>query len=186
VYDDGTVVEVGTPAARTRPRAPHRVLILGGARSGKSREAERRLLSEPAVTYVATARDIPDDGEWAARLAAHRDRRPTHWRTIETSDVAQVLRNEHGPLLVDCMTLWIADVVHNGADVMTAIDDVVDAWRATQAYVVAVSNEAGSGVVPPTTEGRAFRDALGSLNARLADEADEVWLVTAGIAQQLR
>ncbi|MFL6237979.1 MAG: bifunctional adenosylcobinamide kinase/adenosylcobinamide-phosphate guanylyltransferase [Actinomycetes bacterium] len=189
VHPDGALVVVGAapaPEVRPRQRAPHRVLVLGGARSGKSREAERRLLAEPEVTYVATALEVPDDGEWAARLAAHRARRPEHWRTVETTDLVSVLRTESGPLLIDCLTLWLAHLVDSDVDVTAAIDDLVDAWRNSLALVVAVSNEVGSGVVPPTAQGRAFRDALGVLNARLAAEADEVWLVTAGIVQQLR
>jgi adenosylcobinamide kinase/adenosylcobinamide-phosphate guanylyltransferase len=186
VPPDGAVVQVGTPNAVPRARPPYRVLILGGARSGKSREAERRLLSEPDVTYVATALDSTADLEWSSRIALHRARRPAHWRTVETTDLVKVLQAETGPLLVDCMTLWLAHVLDTGADVDDAIDDVVDAWRSCRALVVAVSNEVGSGVVPATEQGRHFRDALGQLNTRLAAEADEVQLVTAGIATRLK
>ena len=183
---DGATITVGRPGGVTRPRAPHRVLILGGARSGKSREAERRLHGEPEVTYVATALDSTTDAEWAARIADHRARRPPHWRTVETTDLAKVLTSESGPLLVDCLTLWLAHVIDTGADVDAAVDEVADAWRTCRAYVVAVSNEVGAGVVPHTEAGRRFRDAMGRLNARLAADADEVHLVTAGIVQQLR
>jgi adenosylcobinamide kinase/adenosylcobinamide-phosphate guanylyltransferase len=185
VLPDGAVVEVGGAPARQPTPVPHRVLILGGARSGKSLEAERRLLAEPDVTYVATARPVPDDGEWAARIDKHRSRRPSHWRTIETEDLATVLDGP-GPLLIDCMTLWVGSLVDSGADVASAADRLVEAWRRTNARVVVVSNEVGSGVVPSTAMGRAFRDELGAVNARLAAEADEVWQVTAGIAQRLR
>ncbi|MGH3320559.1 MAG: bifunctional adenosylcobinamide kinase/adenosylcobinamide-phosphate guanylyltransferase [Streptosporangiaceae bacterium] len=173
-----------------------RVLILGGARSGKSAHAEQLLSGEPSVTYVATARRDPDDPEWEDRIRAHRARRPHSWRTDETGDLTRVLRTERGPLLVDCLTLWLAGVMDDcgvwagapGADVQLAcrLDDVVDAWRTTAAHVVAVSNEVGFGVVPPTPTGRRFRDELGSLNARVAADADEAWLVVAGIPCRLR
>jgi adenosylcobinamide kinase/adenosylcobinamide-phosphate guanylyltransferase len=183
---DGATVTVGSTGGSTRPRPPHRVLVLGGARSGKSAEAERRLAAEPAVTYVATARPRPDDDDWVTRVAAHVERRPSHWQTIETSDLAGVLADGSRAVLVDCMTLWLAGVVDDGDDVDKAIDAIVEAWRETPAYVVAVSNEVGSGVHPSSEVGRRFRDALGVLNARLAAEADEVWLMTAGVARRLR
>jgi adenosylcobinamide kinase/adenosylcobinamide-phosphate guanylyltransferase len=186
VQPDGAVVRVGTPRTTTRPRPPCRVLVLGGARSGKSREAEQRLLAEPDMTYVATAAERPDDEEWTARLAEHRARRPEHWRTIETTDLVKVLGSERGPLLIDCLTLWLAHLIDEQANVTRAVDDLVEAWRTTSSYVVAVSNEVGSGVVPPTPQGRAFRDALGALNARMSAASDEVCLVTAGIVQRLR
>jgi adenosylcobinamide kinase/adenosylcobinamide-phosphate guanylyltransferase len=89
-------------------------------------------------------------------------------------------------MLIDCITLWLGSLVDAESDVEAAADALVRAWRDTPAHVVAVSNEVGSGVVPATTDGRRFRDELGELNARLAAESDEVWLVTAGVAQRLR
>jgi adenosylcobinamide kinase/adenosylcobinamide-phosphate guanylyltransferase len=178
---DGAVIEAGAPPA-AQSRLPRRVLILGGARSGKSREAERRLAAEPVVTYVATGLPNPADPEWSARIAWHRANRPAHWRTLETLDVAAVLRSEPGPLLVDCFSLWLA--AHLGDE--AAANDLLTAWRDSDCRVVAVSNEVGSGVVPASAAGRAFRDELGRLNARLAATADEVWLMHAGLAQRLR
>lgn len=164
-----------------KPPAPQRVLVLGGARSGKSTEAERLLLAEPEVTYVATSVPDPDDAEWAERVALHRKRRPAHWTTVETTDLLPLLAADGPPLLVDCLTLWLAyDMDQARADAL------VHAWRHTTRRVVAVSNEVGSGVVPPTAEGREFRDALGRLNAAIAAESDEVWLTVAGIATRLR
>jgi adenosylcobinamide kinase/adenosylcobinamide-phosphate guanylyltransferase len=156
-------------------------LILGGARSGKSWEAERRLADEPQVTYVATAR--PElagfDEEWADRVAAHRDRRPSHWLTVETCDVAKILQDATGPVLVDCLSLWLGDAMEqDGTE--ERMDELVAAWRDTRAQVIAVSNEVGSGVVPDTAPGRQFRDQLGRLNARIAAESDEVLLMVAG------
>lgn len=181
---DGADVEVGQRPP-TRPGVSHRVLVLGGARSGKSMEAERRLAAESAVTYVATAARRPDDDEWAARVTAHRARRPASWRTLETTDLVGVLRDEAGPLLIDCLSLWLATDL-DASGLADRVDELVGAWRATTAYVVAVSNEVGSGVVPAYDSGRRFRDELGRLNARLAAESDEVWLLTAGVATRLR
>lgn len=175
-----------------------RVLITGGIRSGKSREAERRLSDVPAVTYVATStRD--DDPEWEARIAAHRARRPAAWTTVETLGLADLLRNtwsDDPPLLVECINTWLAGAMAEAAcwtgDVLAAkrlaeaVDDLVDAWTTTTARVVAVTNEVGLALVPTTPSGRWFAEELGTLNARLAADADEVWLVVAGIPMRLR
>ena len=175
-----------------------RVLITGGIRSGKSRQAERRLADAPAVTYVATAtRD--DDPEWAARIEAHRARRPAGWTTVETLALADVLRDtsaDDAPLLVECINTWLAGTMAGAGcwtdDALAAkrlaatVDDLVEAWSATAARVVAVTNEVGLALVPTTPAGRWFAEELGTLNARLAAEADEVWLVVAGIPTRLR
>lgn len=170
--------------------------MLGGARSGKSAFAEELAGARNRVTYVATAPRRPDDREWQRRVAEHRRRRPARWHTLETTDLGAVLRGEPGPLLIDCATLWLTAAMDGcgiwaetaGADVALAdrVDELEDAWHATAARAVLVSNEAGCGVVPSTPAGRRFRDELGQLNRRLAARADEVWLVTAGIPQRLR
>lgn len=175
---DGTVVRVTRPVALAR-RRPLRTLVLGGARSGKSREAERLLAGDAEVLYVATARDRPDDAEWAARVAAHRARRPAGWTTVETRDVAGVLRAADRPVLVDCLSLWLADTLeHDERD--ARVEDLLAAWRSVRVPVVAVSNEVGSGVVPATASGRTFRDELGRLNARVAAASERTLLVVAG------
>jgi adenosylcobinamide kinase/adenosylcobinamide-phosphate guanylyltransferase len=190
---DGTVLTVGEPPERRRPR---RVLVLGGARSGKSNEAERRLAAEPDVVYVATSGDRPDDPEWVARVAAHRARRPPYWRTLECSapaGVVEAVRGARGPMLIDCLTLWLTAAMDEHKvwaggsvePVAAAIDELVAAWRATAAQVVAVSNEVGSGIVPDSAGARLFRDLLGQLNARIAAESDEVLLMVAGRAVRL-
>lgn len=182
VLPDGAVVDVAAGSPRSGPGRARRILILGGARSGKSAEAERRLAAEPAVTYVATGpAPAPDDREWAQRVAQHVARRPPGWRTVETADLTPLLTDPPGPLLIDCATLWLAAHLDDGA----AAEALVTAWRDTSAYAVLVSNEVGSGVHPATPLGRNFRDALGALNARLAAASDEVWLVTAGIPRRL-
>jgi adenosylcobinamide kinase/adenosylcobinamide-phosphate guanylyltransferase len=186
--------------ASGRPDAlvAHRVLVLGGARSGKSVTAEKLLAGHAQVEYVATGA-IPEDNdvEWTERVRAHQERRPPGWLTRETLDVEGVL-GEPGPapVLVECLSTWLARVMDDygvwtgqpGADQVLAarLDTLERAWRATRRPVVAVSSEVGSGVVPGTVSGRRYRDELGRLNARIAAGSEEVWLCTAGIAQRLR
>ncbi len=177
--------------AGAAPPGPCRVLVLGGAGSGKSAEAERRVAAEPEVTYIATGPPAaPGDAEWAARIARHRARRPGWWRTAETTDLAGVLAQAHGAVLVDSITTWLAaamddcgawDGTPGPAGPLTGrIAGLVAAWRGAGAYVVAVSDETGLGIVPETTAGRMFRDELGRLNQLLAAESDEVIMVVAG------
>lgn len=178
-----------------RWRRPRRVLVTGGARSGKSAWAQESLRREADVTYLATAVDDPDDPDWQVRLAAHRADRPARWRTVETTDVAVVLRRARGAVLVDDVGNWLTRALDDAGGwtdpagvraVRARTEDLVDAWRRTRARVVAVTNEVGSGVVPATASGRLFRDELGRLNARLAAHADAVVLVTCGIPRRLR
>jgi len=170
-----------------------RVLLLGGARSGKSAAAEAMAAATGRpVTYVATADLRPDDADWAARLAAHRERRPAHWRTVETADPVPELTGD-GVVLVDCFALWLTRAMDAGdawddgswADGAPArlgerVNALVTAWAAASGTVIGVSNEVGMGVVPATSAGRRFRDELGRLNVRLSTAADEVYLVVAG------
>lgn len=184
------------------PRLPFRrrsgrVLVLGGARSGKSAYAEEMVGSERDVEYVACGlRPTDDDAEWADRVALHRARRPATWTTSETIDLVAVLGTPGPPVLVDCLTTWLARVMDecevwdgqpaSDARLAAALDAVVGAWSGTRRRVIAVSNEVGSGIVPATPSGRRFRDELGVLNARIAAVSDHVWLVTAGLPQRLR
>ncbi|MFD6174949.1 bifunctional adenosylcobinamide kinase/adenosylcobinamide-phosphate guanylyltransferase [Streptomyces coeruleorubidus] len=194
---DGTTLAVGV--YEDVPDVPRRTLVLGGARSGKSVEAERRLEAFPDVLYVATGGSRNGDTEWSARVAAHRDRRPGSWRTVETCDLVPLLEAEGPPLLIDCLSLWLTDAM----DAAGAWDDAVwaergekalrervreltEAVRSTRRTVVAVSNEVGSGIVPSTASGRRYRDELGRLNAGFADECEHVLLVVAGQAVVLR
>ncbi|MBZ6081352.1 bifunctional adenosylcobinamide kinase/adenosylcobinamide-phosphate guanylyltransferase [Streptomyces olivaceus] len=190
---DGTTLTVG--AYDEVPDVPRRTLVLGGARSGKSVEAERRLESFPDVLYVATGGTRGGDTEWAARVCAHRERRPGSWRTAETCDLVPLLEDAGPPLLVDCLSLWLTDAM----DAVGAWDDaewadggeralrdrtreLTEAVRATRRTLVAVSNEVGSGIVPATASGRRYRDELGRLNAAFAAECEQVLLVVAGRA----
>jgi adenosylcobinamide kinase / adenosylcobinamide-phosphate guanylyltransferase len=183
------------PASLARP---HRTLVLGGARSGKSSEAELRLSGEPSVTYLAagpwpddtwSGADGQRDAEWERRVAAHRAARPAWWRTQESLDVAGALRRETGALLIDGIGTWLAAIMTKlGAwsgplsedQLAASVDELVGAWRETSALVVAVSDEVGSGLVPEYPAGRRFRDQLGWLNQRLAAESELTLLVTAG------
>lgn len=195
---DGGVVRLGTEP-EPQPVRPHRTLVLGGARSGKSVEAERRLAASPEVLYVATGGTRDGDAEWAERVAAHRRRRPTTWRTAETTDLASLVADATVPLLIDCLSLWLTAVMdeygawddtawQEGARdaVRKRVDELAAAWRTCRVPLVAVSNEVGSGVVPATVSGRRYRDELGRLNAVVAEESDEVLLVVAGQALTLR
>ncbi|MEV4798716.1 bifunctional adenosylcobinamide kinase/adenosylcobinamide-phosphate guanylyltransferase [Nonomuraea sp. NPDC049421] len=187
---DGTEVTPGqgaAPLTPLTPLTPLRALLLGGSRSGKSAEAEARLAAEPHVTYVATGPDGTGDGEWAARVRAHRERRPAHWATVETTALAAAIRAATTPLLIDGLGTWLAAVFDehgawegDRAPVIARCDELVAAWRQTPQPLVAVSDEVGMGVVPATASGRAFRDALGRLNERLAAESEYVALVVAG------
>lgn len=179
---------LSTLAAEVHPA--RRTLILGGARSGKSRYAEQLLNDARRVVYVATGLPPGDDQEWAERVLRHRERRPDHWETVETTQVAAVLRAADAPVLVDCLATWLARICDDvGAwddkpdwrqRLATEVDDLVQAWRTARVPVVAVSNEVGSGVVPSTWSGRLFRDQLGVLNRRMAGESDAVLLMVAG------
>ncbi|MFC6288348.1 bifunctional adenosylcobinamide kinase/adenosylcobinamide-phosphate guanylyltransferase [Nocardioides sp. GCM10027113] len=176
----------GAPAART--------LVLGGARSGKSRHAQRLLAGEPEVLYVAPG-PVPDDADsdWANRVARHQSDRPDGWTTLETTGVAAALASARCPVLVDCLATWLAAVMdtagawqsvdgdtHWQGGVETEVSRLLDAWQSTTVPVVAVSNEVGFGVVPGTRSGVLFRDALGRLNQQVADLSDDVRLVVAG------
>ncbi|MGE5286036.1 MAG: bifunctional adenosylcobinamide kinase/adenosylcobinamide-phosphate guanylyltransferase [Micromonosporaceae bacterium] len=197
--DDGSRLTV-SPGGRDglrglpRPQAPWRVLMLGGASSGKSREAELRLAGEPEVIYVAASGPAaPGGAEWERRVAAHMARRPAWWRTEETTDVAAVLRAATGPVLVDSIGTWLAAVMDEcglwrcppgepaaARRLAGRIGELVAAWREARSCVIAVSDEAGSGVVPGTESGRIFRDELGRLNQILVAESEEALLVVAG------
>jgi adenosylcobinamide kinase / adenosylcobinamide-phosphate guanylyltransferase len=188
---DGDVLTAPCDRPAPPPAQPRRVLVLGGARSGKSRHAELRLAAEPRVTYLA-AGPYPDgaprpaDPDWAQRVAAHQSRRPAWWRTVESADAAGALRSVPGALLFDGVGTWLAAVMteqhQEGTPGLLAAkaDELVEAWRQTPARLVAVSDEVGSSIHPPTEAGRLFRDQLGWLNQRLAAESDEVVLVVAG------
>jgi adenosylcobinamide kinase/adenosylcobinamide-phosphate guanylyltransferase len=172
--------------------ARRRTLVLGGVRSGKSRWAEQQLSGSDRVDYLATAAER-DDADWARRIAEHRQRRPAHWRTVQTLELAAALAEPTAPLLVEDLGNWLARTIDRtgGWDgelsaFRAEADELVSAWRTCPGRVVLVSNEVGSGIHPEFRSGRIFADELGRLNTRLAAEADEVVLVVAGLPLWLR
>jgi adenosylcobinamide kinase / adenosylcobinamide-phosphate guanylyltransferase len=172
-----------------------RTLVTGGSRSGKSRFAEGLLAGAESVTYVAPG-PLPDpttDAEWAARVAVHQERRPAHWTTVETDDVAEVLRRGDPAYLVDCLGTWVTAVVDGlgtwdvpladwQADFDARLSELVDAWQSTPRIAVAVTNEVGWGLVSEHRSGRVFTDLLGQVNAAVATASEDVVLMVAGRA----
>jgi len=170
-----------------------KVLVTGGVRSGKSFQAESLLLGESQVTYVApgpSAEEDPDP-DWVARIAAHQARRPSHWNTVETHDLAMAIAQAEGAVLIDCLGTWLTALLDEldvwdsiqedwEPKVLARVDEAVESWRASKATLVAVTNEVGMGVVPTHRSGRLFRDLLGIVNQKFAAECDEVLLVIAG------
>jgi adenosylcobinamide kinase/adenosylcobinamide-phosphate guanylyltransferase len=175
--------------AQTAPVGVQRTLVLGGARSGKSTEAERLLAGHPDTVYVATGGDGSADPEWAERIALHRSRRPASWGLVETIDLVPLLETAGPPLLIDCFTLWLSRTMDacevwtdhsRAAEVEKRIEQLADAWSATSRLVVAVSNEVGSGVVPADAGTRLYRDLMGRVNATLARRSETVLWCVAG------
>jgi adenosylcobinamide kinase / adenosylcobinamide-phosphate guanylyltransferase len=157
-------------------------LILGGARSGKSRYAESLITAAtPPWTYIATAE--AGDEEMAARINAHRERRDSCWRTIEAPREieAALAECETTSVLVDCLTLWLSNLMLAHADIDREIDRLEKALLAMKAPVVLVANEVGLGIVPEHPLGRQFRDWQGVLNQRMAAQSDRVILMVAGL-----
>jgi adenosylcobinamide kinase / adenosylcobinamide-phosphate guanylyltransferase len=173
-----------------------RTLVLGGIRSGKSRWAETALVtSSPGVApvrYLATGPLPGGDHEWAARVAAHRARRPQSWETAEGADVAAQLRaHPAAATLVDDIGGWLTAAMDRGGawaggSVHDAVNDLLSAVTTFASPLVLVSPEAGLTVVPATEAGRMFADTLGELNQRLAAACDRVVLVVAGLAVPIK
>jgi len=168
---------------------PPVTLVLGGARSGKSRYAEGLLDRHPGRrVYLATA-EVLDD-EMAARVKAHRDRRDEDWKTVEEPlALAAALKAETeqgAAVLVDCLTLWLGNLLGESRAVEDEIDGLVASVGQFGGPVVFVSNEVGQGIVPDNALARQFRDHAGILHQRLAEKADRVVFVTAGIPQVLK
>lgn len=178
------------------------VLILGGARSGKSLFAEDLAARAGGpVTYMATS--VAGDDEMVRRVAAHRERRPAEWATVEeTLQIPETivrLGQEPGILLIDCLTGWLSNMLldnrlpHPGASdnekeeyIKSRVEDLASAAGKSGAIVLVVSNEVGLGLVPPYPLGRLFRDVSGNANRYLASVADEVYLVVAGLAVEIK
>ena len=179
----------GAPPVSAAGTRPDVTLVLGGARSGKSRFAES-LAPEGGVrrVYVATAEPIDD--EMASRIAVHRARRGTEWRTVEApTELAQAIARESAArtwLLVDCLTVWLGNLMHHGLDVDAAREALLGSLAAAPGPVVLVANEVGLGIVPDSATARAFRDHAGRLNQAVARAAGTVCFVAAGIPVTLK
>ncbi|HZT52561.1 MAG TPA: bifunctional adenosylcobinamide kinase/adenosylcobinamide-phosphate guanylyltransferase [Stellaceae bacterium] len=168
---------------------PRLTLVLGGARSGKSRHAEALVERAAArALYVATA--VPLDDEMRERVALHRARRGARWSTIEEPlALPSLLAAEASParpILVDCLTLWLSNVMHAGRDAGEAIAALLAALPALCGPVVMVANEVGLGIVPENALARAFRDHAGRLNRDVAAAADRVVFIAAGLPLVLK
>lgn len=158
-------------------------LVLGGARSGKSRHAETLVEACPSPwRYIATAE--PLDEEMRRRIDAHKARRGNGWQTVEAPlELASALDDcPHGtPILVDCLTLWLSNLMLNGRPAEPAADGLLEALGRRRGPTVVVSNEAGLGIVPDNRLARDFRDAVGVLNGKVAARAEHVHFMVAGI-----
>jgi adenosylcobinamide kinase/adenosylcobinamide-phosphate guanylyltransferase len=164
-------------------------LVLGGARSGKSAYAERLVTSlPPPWTYIATAEAL--DGEMAERIAVHRARRGEGWGTLDCAlDLAGTLARadlSDRPVLVDCLTLWVSNLMLGDHDTALACDRLETALAARTAATVLVSNEVGLGIVPENALARRFRDEAGRVNQRIAKVADRVIFVVAGLPMTIK
>lgn len=170
-----------TPLAKT-------TLVLGGARSGKSRHAEALAEHMPERVYIATAQ--ARDDEMRQRIADHQARRGPGWTTVEAPlDLACAIVGHAAPgraLLVDCLTLWLSNLMEAGRDPVDASTNLIDALAVASGPVVLVGNEVGLGIVPDTPLGRAFRDAAGRLNQDVAAACQRVVFVAAGLPLVLK
>jgi adenosylcobinamide kinase / adenosylcobinamide-phosphate guanylyltransferase len=176
-------------SAGTTQSLPPVTLVLGGARSGKSNFAERIAVTHSrGCVYLATA-EIGDD-EMAERVRKHKARREAHWRTVEAPleiGSAIVAETEQGAaVLVDCLTLWLSNLMAAGRDPDQETEALIRALGQAGGPVVFVSNEVGLGIVPDNALARAFRDHAGRLNQRMAEIANDVFFVAAGLPLRLK
>ena len=179
-----TAVSQGAAAI---PDLPNITLILGGARSGKSRHAEEIVQAlAPPWTYIATGQAFDD--EMDERIAEHRRRRGHGWRTIEApiALAAALAEASETPVLVDCLTLWLTNLMLGDHDLVDATAALEDALARRTAPTILVSNEVGLGLVPETPLGRAFRDEAGRLNQRIAAKASRVLFMVAGLPMTVK
>ena len=162
-------------------------LILGGARSGKSRYAEALIEAEPGPwCYIATAQAFDD--EMRGRIASHRARRPAGWQTVEAPLHLALALGAAGdvPVLIDCLTLWQSNLLLGEFKMEQAADDLLDVMAERRGMTVLVGNEVGLGIVPDNALARRFRDAAGVLHQRVAGIADHVVLMVAGLPLRVK
>ena len=191
------VVPDGAHVLERQPSTSARILVTGGARSGKSHHAESLVSQNQQVRYIATSAARTDDIEWQQRVLAHQQRRPQTWETIETLDIAGELgKDDPRPVLIDCLTLWLTEVMDRHhvwetfvgsaereralADIDDEISTLIEAIQAANCQTILVTNEVGNGIVPEHESARLFRDILGRLNTTVAASCDRVDLVVAG------
>ncbi|WP_284311142.1 bifunctional adenosylcobinamide kinase/adenosylcobinamide-phosphate guanylyltransferase [Labrys miyagiensis] len=167
-----------SPRLRTSPRL---TFVLGGARSGKSRHAEALISAHPAPwTYIATAQAF--DEEMRDRIADHQARRDESWRTVDAPlALPEAISAAKGPILVDCLTLWLTNLMLGKHALQPAFARLAEALASTPGPVVLVSNEVGLSIVPDNALARAFRDEQGRLNQQIAALADRVVFMVAGL-----
>ena len=168
---------------------PSTTLILGGARSGKSRYGERLAEARPGpLLYIATAQ--AGDAEMAARIAHHRARRGSRWETVEEPlelvTALHAARGEEGAILVDCLTLWLSNLLHAGRDPVAETEALLATLPVLSRPIVFISNEVGLGVVPENALARAFIDHAGWLHQCLGEAAQSVVFMAAGLAMPLK
>ena len=160
--------------------------MLGGARSGKSRFAEGMAAGAAHRAYIATAEALDD--EMRARIALHRQRRGEAWQDVEAplalAEAVQHCTSDF--VLVDCITIWLSNLMHVDRDVAREVEHLCGVLAARSGSVVLVSNEVGLGIVPDNALARRFRDAQGLANQRLAAVADEVYLIAAGLPLRMK
>jgi adenosyl cobinamide kinase/adenosyl cobinamide phosphate guanylyltransferase len=161
-------------------------LILGGARSGKSTRA--LTLAKGRVLFVATAEALDD--EMATRIAAHKAERPKEWDTLEEpTAIASALReraNQYDCIVIDCLTLWVGNLIERGGTPAEWVAPLLAAYEAGRANWIVISNEVGLGIVPDNALARRYRDALGTVNQLVAEAADRVTFMVAGVALDVK
>ncbi|MCJ2187154.1 bifunctional adenosylcobinamide kinase/adenosylcobinamide-phosphate guanylyltransferase [Novosphingobium beihaiensis] len=165
------------------------LFVLGGARSGKSRHAQTRIEAQPGrLAFIATAQAF--DAEMAERIARHRADRGPRWETLEAPfDLPDAITRaacSADAVLIDCLTLWLSNLILTERDVAAMTGDLCAALQACPAPVALVANEVGMGIVPENALARRFRDEAGRLNQAIAALADEVVLVAAGLPLTLK
>lgn len=164
-------------------------LVLGGARSGKSRFAESLILQTgKRPVYIATAE--PFDDEMRERIKLHREDRGTRWKTLEAPiELVRGIKNESGPeraILVDCLTVWLSNLMAHSRDIKAPCDTLVYLLKEPRSDIVLVASEVGLGIVPDNRLAREFRDHAGKLNQAIAAIADKVYFIAAGLPITLK
>ena len=170
-------------------------LLIGGARSGKSALAERLAAKSERVLFVATAQALDEDMK--RRIANHRSGRPDSWHTLEEPvDLEGSMRSRlqnYDVVLLDCLTLWVSNMLLQNEDkedveqaILTAAKELMALYESSECSWIIVSNEVGLGIVPSSSLSRAYRDALGRVNQLVAARADRVYLMSAGLALEMK